>query len=160
MVATTTAAVATTTSSKKILTNIHKEQTYAHARAKVWRALTEPALMNRWLMIPEGFAPEVGTKFVLRASTPQKRWRGFVECEVLAVEHERLIAYSWVGDPNVPPMKVTFRLVDDGAGGTRLTLDHEGFAGVGGFFLAKLILGPGWAKMLRTRLADVIGGLA
>jgi uncharacterized protein YndB with AHSA1/START domain len=141
------------------LSNIHREVTFPHARAKVWRALTDPDLIGRWLMKPEGFAAVVGTRFILRAEGPQRGWRGFVECEVLAVEPGRRLRYSWVGDPDHPPLTVTFSLTDVGTG-TRLALDHEGFEGLGGWLLARLLMGPGWGKMLKRRLADALGGVA
>jgi uncharacterized protein YndB with AHSA1/START domain len=147
-------AATMTSEKRKMITNIHKEITYAHPRAKVWRALTEPALMSQWLMKPEGFAPVVGTKFILRAEGPQRGWRGFVECEVLAVEVERTLTYSWIGDPDQPPLTLTFMLEDDGAG-TKLVLDHEGFEGIGGWLLARLVMGPGWGRMLKTRIDAV-----
>ena len=137
------------------ITKIHKEVVYAHPRSKVWRALTEPEWIARWLMEPEGFAPVVGTRFVLRAKGPQRGWRGFVECEVLAVEPERRLSYSWVGDPDEPPLEVTFRL-SDVACGTKLVLDHEGFEGLGGWLVSKLAMGPGWKRMLAKRLAEVL----
>jgi uncharacterized protein YndB with AHSA1/START domain len=157
MAATTTTTI--TSEERAMLTNIHKEITYAQPRAKVWRALTEPALIGKWLMKPEGFAPVVGTKFILRAEGRQRGWRGFVECEVLAVALERKLTYSWIGDPDQPPLTLTFRLEDHGAG-TKLVLDHEGFEGLGGWLLAKLVMGPGWGKMLEKRLTVVIGGVA
>src|SRR5262245_59928530 len=104
---------------------IHLEQWYAHPRAKVWSALTEPALMQKWGMRPEGFAPVVGTRFKLVAGGKHRGWRGFVECEVLAVEHERLLRISWIGEEKDKPQTVTYALTDEGAG-TRLTLDHQG----------------------------------
>lgn len=134
---------------------IHREVVYPHPRAKVWRALTEPELLARWLMRPEGFAPVVGTRFILRADGPQRGWRGFVECEVLEVDPQRLLSWSWVGDPGDPPLRLTLRL-DDDPRGTRLTLHHEGFEGIGGWLLARLVLGPGWTRMLRRKLASVL----
>lgn len=135
-------------------TEIHLTRTYPHPRAKVWRAITEPALVEKWLMRPDGLAPVVGTKFKLIAK-PQPGWRGFVECEVLEVVHERRFAFSWIGNEKQRPMIVTFTLDDDGDG-TRFTLDHTGFEGVSGWFLAKLMMGPGWKKMLATRLVRVL----
>jgi uncharacterized protein YndB with AHSA1/START domain len=151
-------ALQASTKRNAMQSKIHLEQKYAHPRAKVWRALIEPALMQKWGMRPEGFAPVVGTRFRLVADGEHRGWRGFVECEVLEVEHERLLKISWVGDEKVKPQTVTYRLADDGAG-TRLTLDHEGFEGLGGFMLSKFILKPGWKVMLRKRLAKVIGGV-
>jgi uncharacterized protein YndB with AHSA1/START domain len=154
-------AMALETTRKRIpmQSKIHLEQRYAHPRAKVWRVLTEPALMQKWGMRPEGFALVVGTRFKLVEDGEHRGWRGFVECEVLEVEHERLLRISWVGDEKDKPQTVAFTLADDGAG-TRLTLDHEGFEGIGGFLLSRLILGSGWKRMLRKRLPAVIGGLA
>lgn len=143
----------------RMITNIHREVTYPHARAKVWRALTDPTLMAKWIMKPEGFAPVVGTRFKLSADGPQRGWRGWVACEVLVVDEPNLLSYSWVGDDRHPPLTCTFRLSDDGAGGTRLVLDHTGFEGIGGFLLAKMMMGPGWSKMLQKRLLAVVGGV-
>jgi uncharacterized protein YndB with AHSA1/START domain len=137
---------------------IHLEQSYPHQRAKLWRALTEPALMEKWGMKPEGFAPMVGTKFRLVDAKP-RGWRGFVECEVLAVEPEHLLKISWVGDEKDPQQTVTFALGDEGTG-SRLTLDHEGFVGIAGFFVSRLFLRPGWKAMLGRKIAGVVGGVA
>jgi uncharacterized protein YndB with AHSA1/START domain len=140
------------------VTTIHKEATYPHPRAKVWRALTEPDLIRKWLMNPEGFAPVVGNEFVLRVDGPHPGWRGFVECKVLAVEPQRLLRYAWVGDPRSAPMTVTFTLSDTGAG-TRLVLDHDGFEGFGGWVLARMMMGPGWGKMLAQKIPAVLSSL-
>lgn len=155
MVATT---IETTMKSPRMQSKIHLEQRYPHPRAKLWRALTEPSLMEKWGMRPEGFAPVVGTKFKLVDAKP-RGWRGFVECEVLAVEPERLLKITWVGDEKDPPQTVTYALSDDGAG-SRLTLDHEGFVGIGGFIVSRLFLRPGWKAMLRKKITAVVGGVA
>src|SRR5689334_17020539 len=123
-------AAAVAMKKSRLASRIHVEARYPHPRSKVWRALTEPALMQKWGMRPEGFAPVVGTKFKLVDDGPHKGWRGFVECEVLAVEPERLLQTTWVGDEKDLDrgirQVVTYTLRDDGAG-THLTLDHEGF---------------------------------
>lgn len=142
---------------RRMITDIHRVVRLPHPRAKVWRALTQPDLVDRWLMKPEGYAAVVGTKFVLRAKGRQRGWRGFVECEVLAVEEGRLLRWSWLGDEAGPTLVVTFRLEDEG-GGTRLSLDHEGFEGFGGWLLARLMMGPGWGKLLGKRLAALLDG--
>jgi uncharacterized protein YndB with AHSA1/START domain len=137
---------------------IHLVETYPHPRAKVWRAVTEPAVMKKWLMRPEGFEPKVGNKFKFVDDGPHKGWRGFVECEVLEVEHERRIRFTWEGDPGKVQV-VTFTLEDaNGGKGTRLTLDHEGFKGIGGFVLAKFIMGPGWKGMMKRRILAALDG--
>ena len=63
--------------------------------------------------------------------------------------------YSWVGDDKGDVTEVTYRL-EPRSGGTRLTFQHTGFTGVGGFFLAKLMMGPGWKKMFNVLIPKVL----
>ena len=137
-------------------TEIVLEQEYPHSIERVWRALTEPSELSQWLMACDGFEPRVGNRFVLRAR-PQPGWRGFVECEVTLCEPPSKLAYTWVGNDGQAPMLVTWTL-EPTPRGTRLRLCHAGFAGLSGFMLAKLMLGPGWKKMLRRRMPLVLAG--
>jgi uncharacterized protein YndB with AHSA1/START domain len=136
------------------MSDIRIVRDYPHSPSKVWRALTDPALMALWMMRPEGFEPVVGTRFKLMAK-PQTGWRGFVECEVTAAREPSVLGYSWVGDDKGGTTNVTYTL-EPHDGGTRLTFEHTGFTGVGGFLLAKLMLGPGWKKMLGARIPEVL----
>jgi uncharacterized protein YndB with AHSA1/START domain len=128
------------------MTDIRIVRDYPHPPAKVWRALTDPALVTLWAMRPEGFAAVVGNRSRYYAK-PQRGWRGFIECEVLEVRERELLRYSWVGNEGRKPTFVTYRL-EPIPGGTRLLFEHTGFEGVAGFMLAKLIMAPGWRKML------------
>lgn len=136
------------------MSDIRVVRDYPHPPAKVWRVLTEPALLALWSMRPEGFAPVVGNRFKLVAK-PNPGWRGYVECEVLEVREAALLRYSWVGDDSGKATQVTYTL-EPHAGGTRLTFEHTGFTGVGGFMLAKLMMGPGWRKMLGKAIPAVL----
>lgn len=136
------------------MSDIRVVRDYPHPPERVWRALTDPALIARWGMRPEGFAPVVGTRFRLVAK-PNPGWRGFVECEVLEVRALSLLRYSWIGNEGSPTTDVTFRL-EPLAGGTRLTFEHSGFAGAGGFLLATLIMKPGWKKILGSTFPAVL----
>jgi len=147
----------TTTFQTTSMSDIRIVRDYPHPPAKVWRALTDPALIALWGMRPECFSPVVGTRFKFVAK-PQPGWRGFVECEVLEAREPSVLRYSWVGNENQEPMHVTFTL-EPHAGGTRLTFEHTGFKGAGGFLLAKLMMGPGWRKMLGTRIPAVLADL-
>ncbi|CAN5117071.1 hypothetical protein BH09MYX1_BH09MYX1_60830 [soil metagenome] len=138
-------------------TSIRIARDYPHARPKVWRAITEPKLMALWGMRPEGFSPVVGTQFKLVAK-PQPGWRGFVECEVTEVREPSRIAYSWLGDDGVKAMHVSYTL-EETADGTRLTFEQIGFSGIGGFLLAKLMMTPGWKKMLGIAIPRVLDDL-
>jgi uncharacterized protein YndB with AHSA1/START domain len=139
------------------MSDIRIVRDYPHPPSKVWRALTDPELIALWGMRPEGFAPVVGTRFKFVAK-PNPGWRGFVECEVLEVREPSLLRYAWVGDDSGKATYVTFSLAAH-AGGTRLTFQHSGFTGVGGFMLAKLMMGPGWKKMLGDAFPAVLADL-
>jgi len=84
---------------------------------KIWRALTQPHLIEEWLM-KNDFAPVVGRRFNLRAD-----W-GTVDCQVLAVEPNKTLSYTWeaYGLESV----VTWTLTATSAG-TRLRMEQAGF---------------------------------
>jgi uncharacterized protein YndB with AHSA1/START domain len=69
------------------------ERQLAHPPEKIWRALTQGPLIADWLMAND-FQPVVGHRFNLR-TTPMPHWNGVLDCEVLAVEPNRRLAYSW-----------------------------------------------------------------
>lgn len=131
---------------------------YPHPPAKVWRALTEPDLIARWGMRPEGFAPVVGTRFKFTAE-PRPGWRGFIECEVLEARAPERLRYSWTFADDAPATEVSYALEPRG-GGTRLRVEHTGFSGVRGFLLAHLMMGPGWRKMLDKKVPAVLADIA
>src|SRR6185312_5745014 len=56
---------------------------------KIWRALTQPHLIEEWLM-KNDFNPVVGHRFNLRGD-----WGGVLDCEVLTVEPNRKLSYTW-----------------------------------------------------------------
>ena len=136
------------------MTDIRLVRDYPHSPAKVWRALTNPELMALWGMRPEGFLPVVGTRYKLHGK-PNRMWRGFVECEVLEVRAPELLRFAWVGSENADRTEVTYRLEAHG-GGTRLTLEHSGFTGVGGFVFVNLLMRPGIKRMLDQTFPPVL----
>jgi uncharacterized protein YndB with AHSA1/START domain len=69
------------------------EREMPHPAEKVWRALTQGALLEEWLMTND-FKPVVGHKFNFRAQ-PMPHWNGVVDCEVLSVEPNRRLSYTW-----------------------------------------------------------------
>jgi uncharacterized protein YndB with AHSA1/START domain len=84
---------------------------------RIWRALTQPHLMEEWLM-KNDFRPQVGHRFNLTAV-----W-GAVECQVAAIEPGRALSYTW----NTKDLEsvVTWTLVPTAAG-TRLRMEQTGF---------------------------------
>jgi uncharacterized protein YndB with AHSA1/START domain len=69
------------------------EKELPHAPEKIWRALTQGSLIKDWLM-DNDFEPVVGHKFTFR-STPVPNWDGIIDCEVLALEPNKKLSYSW-----------------------------------------------------------------
>lgn len=96
----------------------------AHVPDKVWRALTEPELLAKWLLPAIGYAPTPGTVFQFQAE-PVGGWDGKVHCRVLEVEAPRRLRYAWVvGDLDTV---VTFTLAPTPTG-SRLVVEQTGFA--------------------------------
>jgi uncharacterized protein YndB with AHSA1/START domain len=131
------------------------EVVYAHPAPAVWQALTDADALGEWLM-PNDFEPRVGHRFTFKTD-PQPDWSGVVECEVVELDEPRRLAYTWRGGPGLPTTLVTFTL-EPVAGGTRLRLEHTGFA-AGGPPAASVrdLLDSGWgANLLRGTLPALL----
>jgi len=64
-----------------------------HRPEKVWRAITDPALVSQWLLPVTDLELEPGAAFRLQApSFPG--WDGTVSCRMLEVEPPRRLSYS------------------------------------------------------------------
>lgn len=70
---------------------IEKEMPYPPE--KIWRALTEGTLIKEWLM-DNDFQPVVGHRFSFRAA-PMPNWNGIIDGEVLVIEPNKKLSYSW-----------------------------------------------------------------
>lgn len=93
------------------------ERDVPHPPEKIWRALTQPQLIEEWLM-KNAFKPVVGHRFDLRAD-----W-GTVDCQVQTVEPNKTLSYTW----DASPLKsvVTWTLTPTSTG-TRLRMEQVGF---------------------------------
>ncbi|CAN7592574.1 SRPBCC family protein [Pararhizobium sp. LjRoot238] len=100
------------------------EREIAHPPEKIWRALTQPHLISEWLM-KNDFSPVVGHRFNLRGE-----WGGVLDCEVLVVEPQRTLSYTWNFKHDDPAFDlnsvVTFSLSPTTTG-TRLRMEQSGF---------------------------------
>jgi uncharacterized protein YndB with AHSA1/START domain len=94
------------------------ERDMPYPTEKIWRALSQPHLIEEWLMKFNDFAPVVGHRFNLSAA-----W-GVVDCEVLSVESRRTLSYTWsaMGLKSV----VTWTLTPTSTG-THLRVEQSGF---------------------------------
>jgi uncharacterized protein YndB with AHSA1/START domain len=68
------------------------------------------------------------------------------------------LRYTWIDSDQGTPTVVSWALEPLGSG-TRLTFEHTGFQGVGGFLLATLVMGPGHRKKLTHALPAVLSDL-
>ena len=84
---------------------------------KIWRALTQPHLMEEWLM-KNDFKPVVDHRFSFRAD-----W-GTVDCQVVTIEQNRTLSYTW-GAYGLGSV-VTWTLTPTSKG-TRLRMEQSGF---------------------------------
>ena len=96
---------------------------FPHRPEKVWRALTDPALLSEWLLPVIDLKLERGAVFTFRTQ-PVAGWDGIVHCRIAEIEPQRKLSYDWgVGDMATV---VTFTLTPT-TSGTRLSLVHSGF---------------------------------
>ncbi len=93
------------------------EKEMPHPPEKIWRALTQPHLIEEWLM-KNDFEPVVGHRFNLRAD-----W-GAVDCQVTAVEPNKTLSYTWAayGLESVVAWTLT-----PTSTGTHLRMEQSGF---------------------------------
>jgi uncharacterized protein YndB with AHSA1/START domain len=100
------------------------EREIPHSPEKIWRALTQPHLIAEWLM-KNDFEPVVGHHFSLRGD-----WGGVLDCEVLAIEPNRMLSYTWNFEHNDKAFNlksvVTFTLTPTDTG-TLLRMEQSGF---------------------------------
>ena len=93
------------------------EREIAFPPEKIWRALTQPHLIQEWLM-KNDFKPVPDHRFKLTAE-----W-GSVDCRVLEIEPNRTLAYTW--DAYGLESTVTWTLTPIGSG-THLRMEQAGF---------------------------------
>jgi uncharacterized protein YndB with AHSA1/START domain len=93
------------------------EREFPYPPEKLWRALTQPHLIEAWLM-KNDFMPVAGHHFNFRAE-----W-GAVDCRVTEVEPHKTLSYTWnaLGLESV----VTWTL-DPSNKGTNLRMEQSGF---------------------------------
>jgi uncharacterized protein YndB with AHSA1/START domain len=93
---------------------------------KIWRALTQPHLIEEWLM-KNDFNLAVGHRFNFRADYLPN---GSLDCEVLAVEPNKTLSYTWGSTSDKPAFNVhnvvTFTLTPTHTG-THLRVEQSGF---------------------------------
>jgi uncharacterized protein YndB with AHSA1/START domain len=138
-------------------TSILREVFYPHAPERVWRALTDPNALARWLM-PNDFQPRLGHRFTFRTRPVPPHFDGVVRCQVTELDPPWLLAYTWSGGPGVETV-VSFRLAGEG-GGTRLSFEQSGFdLDDPSQRAAHDAMSSGWGPLLEDRLRSAAADL-
>lgn len=105
------------------------ERMMPHPPEKIWRALTQSALMAEWLMRND-FEPVVGRKFNFHATPIPGAWNGVSDCEVLEVEPPVRLAWRQQasGEQKADGLDsvVTWTLTPK-EGGTLVRMEQSGF---------------------------------
>ncbi len=102
------------------------EELFAAPIERVWQALTDAAMIERWLMSTSGFEARVGARFSL-GEGPRADCSGHVECEVLELSPPRRMVWSWRAAEDPATTRLLIEL-EPSEQGTRLTLRHTGEA--------------------------------
>jgi uncharacterized protein YndB with AHSA1/START domain len=99
------------------LRSVIVERDIPHAPERIWRALTQPHLIQEWLM-KNDFKPVVAHNFKFSAD-----W-GSVDCRVVTIEPHKTLSYTW--DVYGLESVVTWTLTPT-ATGTHLRMEQAGF---------------------------------
>ncbi len=115
----------TDTTARSQTESISFEVDLPHAPQKVWRALTDPALLAEWLLPVVDLKLAPGAEFTFKTQA-YPGWDGTVNCRMLEIEAQRKLRYAW----SVPFLDtvVTFTLTPTASGaGTHLSIVQSGF---------------------------------
>lgn len=130
-----------------------------HPPSTVWRALTEPLLIEQWLARTTGFDLTVGSTFILEidAQPPAE-----VACQVISVKEHEFFSHSYTDLRGAPPARWTvhWQLRPQGHG-TRVLLTHSGFdIGSRQQRMARNAIERGWRNSVLPKLAMTVSIVA
>ena len=98
------------------------ERHFTVSPAKLWRALTDAALLGEWLF-PTDFQATVGHHFTFQAP-PQPNWDGRATGKVLEVISMQRLRFTWASGDLQTVVTMDLTKTDKG---TRLTVLQTGF---------------------------------
>lgn len=131
---------------------------FAYPVEEVWECLTDPRLVNTWLM-KNDFKPEVGHHFRFHSKPiPKMGWDGIVYCQVLEVVPPQRLVYSWKGGPRPGVTGLDTLLtwtLTPVEGGTEMVLEHTGFRGLKNM-IASIFMENGWKKGVARRFEQLL----
>ncbi len=121
---------------------------------QVWGALSSKEALSDWLMETSDFALSEGHQFQFRTK-PRGGFDGVVHCEMLEFKEPESMKFTWKASNWPQPTTVVWSLSSIGDSETLLTLSHNGFVGINGWFTKKM-LGFGWKNLLGKKLENYL----
>ena len=124
------------------------ERLMPHPPERIWKALTQSALIAEWLMRND-HEPVMGRKFNFHATPIPGAWNGVSDCEVLAAEPNTRLVWRWQASgeekENGLDTIVTWTLTPT-EGGTLVRMEQAGFRpqDEGGYRM----MGGGWPRIV------------
>jgi uncharacterized protein YndB with AHSA1/START domain len=111
--------------------DIHQTWFFQQSPSEVWEYLTQPELIEQWLMKTD-FQPIPGFKFRFTfVAKPGSPYEGVVHCEVLEVKPFTTLSYSWNGSTQDKSRNFNSTVIwtlSPKENGTELQLQHNGLA--------------------------------
>ncbi len=92
---------------------------------RVWKALTDPAELEKWMQMQTTFSAEVGKEFTLKAESCEE-WDGIFSCRIKELVENRRLVYTWNTAFINAETLVEIELKANGSQ-TELTLIHSGW---------------------------------
>ncbi len=136
---------------------IEKKVTLNAPVQKVWKAITDPRELEKWMMMTTTFEAEKGKEFTFKAD-PTEGWDGVFHCKVQEIIQNKKIVFTWdTGFINAETI-VTIELKENG-GKTNLTLIHSGWEKMtANQEETKKSHSEGWDVRVLEKLKEVVGG--
>ncbi len=104
---------------------IEKKLTVNASVERVWKALTEPAELEKWMQMQTTFSAEVGKEFTFKAESSEE-WDGIFSCRIKELVENRRLVYTWNTAFINAETLVEIELKANGSQ-TELTLIHSGW---------------------------------
>jgi uncharacterized protein YndB with AHSA1/START domain len=123
---------------------------------RVWRALTDPDLIARWLM-PNDFRLKAGHRFAIDSDPIRQCGLGGTgHCQVLAFDEGKMLRIAWTAaDESMSGLDstITFTVAPEGAD-TRLLIEHDGLHPCP-YAVTTVACGPGGGHSSTRRIGEV-----
>ncbi len=129
------------------------EARYPHPPARVWKALTDPEALAKWMM-PNNFVPDLGHRFEFISDQGKEKF----SCVVTELDPEKRLSFTWVGGDEDPPSVVRWTLQPDDGGGTRLTVEHQVLEPAASYVLIEA--GMNWRSVMGDSLPVLLEAIA